>query len=80
MCSYIPDHVRASLEQAFRRLDRNGDGTITIREFRIACAQVNPSISEKEIKNLVINVSCLCCFRANQLLFLKTDTDDEHDV
>ena len=56
MCSYLPAHERARLEQAFRRLDRNGDGTITVREFKIACSQVNPNISEREVRNLVMDV------------------------
>ena len=59
MCSYLNPHDRSRLERAFRRLDRNGDGNITVREFKMACSQINPNISEKEIKKLVTDVRLL---------------------
>lgn len=72
MCSYLPAHERARLEQAFRRLDRNGDGTITVREFKIACSQVNPNISEREVRNLVMDV------RASSLILALIAAYSDH--
>jgi len=53
MCTTLHPNELKRLQDAFKRLDRNGDGTITAREFQIACRQFNPSISEMEIRKLV---------------------------
>lgn len=57
MCTTLHPNELKRLQDAFKRLDRNGDGTITAREFQIACRQFNPSISEMEIRKLVGQVS-----------------------
>ena len=57
MGTIIPRKERERLEEAFKRLDRNGDGAITLREFRMAVSQVNPDVSEHELRALVAEVS-----------------------
>ena len=55
-CQYMPEKERKKLEQVFKQLDRNNDNNITIREFKMACSQASPGISELEVNKLAIQV------------------------
>ena len=57
--SELSQMQREKLCRIFRQFDSDGNGTLSLREFRRACRRFSPVMSVCEIDRLALEVHCL---------------------
>lgn len=56
MASNLTEEQKAELKEAFSLFDRDGDGTITIKELQVVMRSIGQNPTEEEIQQMINEV------------------------